>query len=323
MTDVTVGRIMAIIAVVSVVFIGTSSAHAQKDAPKDPPEDFPSDFTEERVVIDAGDISLGASLYRPRSVSGDVPLMVIGHGSAPTDRTGVGFYTHNALNMGVAVLSFDKRGIGVSTGEYVRFSVDGSIDLFDALANDMVAAVEWAATRPGIDAARIGLFGGSQAGWIMPLAASRTDLVKFIVIGEGTPVSAGEEAVHGETIRRYRGSEFDNSVTPAEIAQADAALEAFTGENGFDPLPVLKSLDIPILWLFGLRDAVIPVTPSLSRLERLTAAGRGNHTVFVFPFGDHNFRNVATGRRYDIQRPIMTWMIENGFAPSGDGHAVE
>jgi hypothetical protein len=50
--------------------------------------------------------------------------------------------------------------------------------------------------QQGIDPERIGLIGGSQAGWIMPLAASQEPLVRFIIAGAGVPLSAGAENIH-------------------------------------------------------------------------------------------------------------------------------
>ena len=262
--------------------------------------------------IPAGDVTLGVTYYRPADVDGDLPLIVTGHGSAPSTRDDVFFYTANALNLGFAVVSFDKRGTGESTGEYVRFSVAGSLAQFDDLANDMVHTVEWAAEQPGVDGSCVGLFGGSQAGWIMPLAASRQPLVDFIIVGEGAVATAGQEETHGQTIQLLRGSESSPDITAADIAAADAALEAYDGPHGYDPIPLLAELDVPVLWIFGLQDAVIPVMPSLTRLQNLIAAGHDNHHVLVFPFGDHNFTNRATGDRYDLEGPIANWLEDTG-----------
>lgn len=271
------------------------------------------DLVERRVTIAAGEVTLGASLYRSASAHGDLPLVVTAHGSAPSDREGVLFYTYRAMDLGFAALSFDKRGTGESTGEYVSFSVEGSIAQFDDLASDLAHAIEFGAQQEGINSRCVGLFGGSQAGWIMPLAASRSDLVDFIIVGEGAVTTAGQEEIHGQILQARRGYESNPEITAQDIAMADNMLEAYIGEPGYDPLPVLEALDIPILWIFGLQDAVIPVTPALNRLQNLIAAGHDNHHLLVFPFGDHNFTNRATGERYDLVGPIRHWLTENGI----------
>ncbi|MEM9495745.1 MAG: CocE/NonD family hydrolase [Pseudomonadota bacterium] len=266
---------------------------------------------ERRVHIEAGDVVLGASLYRPSTARGLLPAIVTAHGSAASTREGVGFYTHRALEMGFAVLSFDKRGVGETSGQHYPFDVESSDQVFNDLASDVAHAVRWFATQDGIDASRIGLFGGSQAGWIMPLAASKEPIVSFIVIGEGVPLSAGRENAHEKYLMARGG--VDGDVSPVLIAAADAFIAAFDGVEGYDPEPVLLALDIPVLWIFGLRDAVIPVLPSIARLERLIRDGKANNDVVVLPFGDHSFNNLATGERYDLVDVIEPWLRKHAI----------
>ncbi|WP_417456361.1 alpha/beta hydrolase family protein [Kordiimonas sp.] len=265
------------------------------------------DADKTEVMIEAGDVTLGATLYRPAGISGPLPAIVTAHGSAPSTRDGVGFYTHHALKMGFAVLSFDKRGTGKSSGTYVPFSVETSDKVFRGLASDVEFAVRWIAAQPDIDTSRIGLFGGSQAGWIMPLAASHEPLVSFIIIGEGVPLTAYEEDFHGDITG-------EGEWLGDKINEADQALRAMTlpEDPGFDPAPVLKALELPTLWIFGLRDAVIPIAPSIARLEELIKSGKTNNELHVFAFGDHNFRNVATGERYDVGAVAAEWLKSKG-----------
>jgi pimeloyl-ACP methyl ester carboxylesterase len=275
-----------------------------------------------RVTIHAGDVELGATLYRPIGAVGDLPAIVTAHGSAASTRDGVGFYTDRALRMGFAVLSFDKRGTGISTGEYVRFTVSNSSEIFRDLASDVAWSTRWLAQQDGIDRSRIGLFGGSQAGWIMPLSVTLLDRlndpeIAFIIAGEGVPVSAGEEAVHERAIDQMLVSagqtHTQTAPTPAMMAQADLILASYDGQRGFDPFEVLVTIDTPTLWIFGLRDGVIPVMPSIARLGEHIAAGKTNNDIHVFPFGDHNFTNVITGGRYDVQEVSQAWLTEIGI----------
>lgn len=286
----------------TLTFAGGAGVHAQPI----------SEAVKQDVMISAGDVVLGATLYLPRAVSGKLPGIVTAHGSAPTTRDGVAFYTNHALKMGFAVLSFDKRGTGQSTGTYVPFDVETSEAVFDNLAADLVHAMRWLQAQPSIDPVRTGFLGGSQAGWIMPLAASIEPSAAFIIIGEGVPVTAYEEAVHG-TISG------ETTWHPQTIARADAALRSVnpTEIQGYDPAPVLASIDTPTLWLFGLRDPVIPIMPSLERLEALIRSGKTNHDIHVFPFGDHNFLNVATQQRYDVSAVAEPWLRSKGILPQG------
>ena len=60
-------------------------------------------------------------------------------------------------------------------------------------------------------------------------------------------------------------------------------------------------INTPALWRFGLREGAAPVLPSIEQLDEHIAAGKTNNDIHVFPFDDHNFTNVVTGDRYDVQ----------------------
>lgn len=262
----------------------------------------------ERIMIEAGDIILGATLYRPQNTSGYLPGIVIVHGSGQTDRRITRYYTFRAFEMGFAVLAFDKRGVGESTGEYKLFDVKSSEATFNELSNDVAHSVRWLAQQPGIDVNRIGLFGGSQAGWIMPLAASKEPLVKFIIAGEGPVVTAGEEQRHGVV-----GGDGSRKWSAKNVQKADDALNNYTGNPGFDPMPILEKLNVPTLWIFGKHDDVIPVNASIDRLENLIQNGKTNNYIHIFPFGNHNFMNTETDEWYDVKSVSENWLKNIGI----------
>ena len=198
------------------------------------------------------------------------------------------------------MLAFDKRGCGESTGTFRPFSVTSSEELFHELASDGAAAVGWLRAQDDIDRDRIGLVGGSQAGWIMPLVAKKTDGVRFIISGCGPTISAGEEAAHEDWVE-----------SGLSVADADRRLEEFTGTRGYDPRPVLRRVDTPTLWLFGERDDVIPTRACLLELMRLRAEGHTHHEGHVFRDADHSFR---TSRQDGVllEPVIVAWLRRQG-----------
>ena len=281
----------------TMVLVGGAPGHAQQ-----------SEF---RVMIEADDVVLGASLTIPeRCPQKGCPAVVLGHGSAPSTREDLGFYRNIARKLNFAVLAYDKRGVGESSGVYHSFSIGESEQIFHSLAKDMVAVTHWLSEQKNIDASRIGFLGGSQAGWIMPLAVHMGAPAAFIIIGEGTPLSAGQEARHGQVFIDRFGAEDAPEITFRDVHAADLAVSAYDGPSGFDPSSVLADLNTPMLWLFGLNDTVIPVLPSLRRLEGAIADGKNNHSVHVFPYGDHNFRNLSNGSRYDLVEIIGPWLAD-------------
>ena len=232
-------------------------------------------------------VTLGATLYVPKGAKLPAPAVALAHGSGPTTRDELGFYIGTALQMGMAVLSFDKRGTGQSTGEYEAFSVEHSDRIFHDLASDLVFARQWLAKQPEVDPDRIGYLGGSQAGWIM-VQASVQDPVRFIVVGAGVPVSAGEEAAHGNYLQMMGGEGIDHDLSHTLLAEL--AAKEFRGERGVDLRPLLSKIDTPSLRLFGLEETrVTPVPLSIDRLAGIRKQGKLNNDVQVMPFCDHIF----------------------------------
>ena len=91
-------------------------------------------------------------------------------------------------------------------GEYTGIGPANSERMFDLLAQDALAGVEALARRDDIDPARIGIFGVSQAGWIAPLAASRSNQVAFVVLLSGPAVTVGEEIAYSKVAGEDPGS---------------------------------------------------------------------------------------------------------------------
>lgn len=261
------------------------------------------DYKKQDLKIASGDITLNAAYYSPVNGTTTNAAVVIVHGSAPTTYDDVGLYTDMATKLGMSVLAFDKRGCGESGGVYEYFTVEGSKEWFDLLALDVIACLNWLKNQSEIDAHKIGLLGGSQAGWIMPLVASKDTTASFIISGEGPAISAGEEAFHSDLTG-------DGSGEGLSIDKADKKLKLFNGEPGFDPKPILKNLSTKILWFFGTKDDVIPVNASI---EVLNDMNNKNYKIVILPNGDHNFRNIETGVRYDLTVQIEPWLKQIGI----------
>jgi predicted acyl esterase len=83
------------------------------------------------------------------------------------------------VDAGYAVLVWDKPGSGDSTGEF-----DGEQTLTQR-AEILVDAIEWLMDESTIDESRLGVWGLSQAGWVMPLALTMTDDISFMIVVSG------------------------------------------------------------------------------------------------------------------------------------------
>src|SRR3954449_9612942 len=175
--------------------------------------------------------------------NGPFPAVVMGHGSGRTTRGQLAWAAARFTRLGFAVLRFDKRGVGESTGTYVFVGTKDSPWVFPQLASDIAAGVRFLRTRPEIDPRRIGLAGMSQAGWILPYAARELGDVAFLVLLSGPVCTVGQEMYYSDLVE-------GNSTRP--VAEANALMPAFHGASGYDPVPTLQGLKTPALWLLGL-----------------------------------------------------------------------
>jgi hypothetical protein len=222
-----------------------------------------------------GDVRLSYRLDLPAR-SGLVGAVVFGHGSGLQTKDSCRFLADGFLSRGFATLCFDKRGVGQSTGTFVFVGARDSIPVFSDLASDMAAGVAFLRTRPEIDPNRIGLAGVSQAGWIIPLAAVNARPA-FMVLLVGPTVSVGIEGFYSRIVEE----------TNAPVEEGYKELPSFNGFHGFDPKPVLETLNVPGLWLLGGEDRSIPTPATVAILDQLIASGRPYAHV-VFPGFGHN-----------------------------------
>jgi len=214
-------------------------------------------------VFENGDVRLAFTLDLPEG-RGPFPAVVLGHGSGRVTRDQLLWASRHLTSLGFAVLRFDKRGIGESTGTFVFVGTKDSPWVFPQLASDVAAGVRFLRTRPEIDPRRIGLFGASQAGWILPLAARELGDVSFMVLWSGPVCSVGQEMFYSDIVER----------TGRPVSDGNDAMPRFDGPSGFDPLPVLRAVNTPALWLLGLDDHSIPVPTTIDNLKALASAGR-------------------------------------------------
>src|SRR3954462_224451 len=143
--------------------------------------------TREDVRFTNRDVQLTGTLIAP-TVGGRHPAIVLVHGSGAENRAYMLPWARFLVRHGIAVLGYDKRGVGQSTGDWKAAT-------YEDLAADAVAAIDYLKTRSDIDAAQIGLLGISQAGWIMPLAAVRSKTVAFLISISGAGVPPAETTI--------------------------------------------------------------------------------------------------------------------------------
>jgi len=216
---------------------------------------------------------------------GPFPAVEIVGGSPPTTRNSYDLWAMFFASRGFAVLSCDKRGVGDSTGRYVH---DATIGNLHDLAFDAIAGVTWLRHQPDIDRTRIGLTGGSQAGWVIVLAAAESPRVRFAAIQSGPAMSVGRQLA-------YAGFTKQGAKDPPPTDAQIRARLADVPDGGFDPRPSIAALKIPVLWQLGSVDKRMYMPETVANLAAITAAAPHDFTVRVYTGGAHSLRLTPHG----------------------------
>lgn len=309
--------------------------------PQEPKEPYPYASEEVKFPSEGGQITMAGTLTIPPGQK-KFPVAILISGSGPQNRDEE-FMTHKPFLVladhltknGIAVLRYDDRGFGQSTGNH------GNATSAD-FAKDVRAAIAYLQTRNEIDHSRIGLIGHSEGGLIAPMVAADTKVAFTVLLAApGIPGSeillkqvelatrqqgVGEKDIQ-EAVQYYRGvydlfrqygtdETFTTRLTdylnnalkdPKSVPKGVSKEEFIKFQVGqfkkpwlryfltYDPAATLQNVHCPVLALNGGKD--VQVTPeNLQIIEKAVRKGGNDRvTVKAFPDMNHLFQICKTG----------------------------
>jgi len=257
------------------------------------------------------------------------PVIILVHGSGDATRYGAVYFEpliEIFLRNGYAVLSWDKPGSGESAGEFKNGQT-----IFQR-ADILVDAAEVLQENPHVDASNIGLWGISQAGWVMPKALEQTDAFSFMIVVSG----GGEDGIdqgafqqgqllqcgggsHGdativeqywsqmnkaETYQEYRNAveilleiPWITSNTPVELQEEKNWSPWPRDIDAFyDPMTTMRETMIPVLAFFGGKDCYVDPFQGADAYEAaFVAAGNSRGRVYFIEDANHVMIEAETG----------------------------
>ncbi len=249
-----------------------------------------------------GNANLVGTIYLP--ANGDhLPAVVSLHGASNPTRLDA-LYRHLREGLpaiGIAVLIYDRRGSGASSGSRADY---------ETLADDAIAGKNALAKLPRIDPKKIGFWGLSQGGWLAVLAAARAKNAAFAISVSAPLVTPDKQMEFATanllTVRGYSGDVermldarrawvgylrgtvpraaavdalrqletqpwFDLSFLPrASNLTTDPEHSASRKEMDYDPIPAIRSVKVPMLFIYGGADPWVPVAQSMTQLEKIS-----------------------------------------------------
>lgn len=211
---------------------GELNLESKNNRPQEPVRPYP--YHEEEVVFEnkEANVSLAGTLTLPVT-NKKSPVVILITGSGPQDRDET-FANHKPFwiiadhltRQGIAVLRFDDRGVGKSTG---NFSSSTTKDF----STDVVSAVKYLKSRIDIDPNNIGLIGHSEGGIIAPLAANQSKDVSFMILLAAT-------GIPGSEISLMQSISMRPFPVPDEAAYEQAIRKAIKIAASDNDLPLIK-----------------------------------------------------------------------------------
>ena len=220
------------------------------------------------------------------------------------------------------MLIYDKPGSGESQGDWTMTSLD-------EMAQDANAAVEFLRTRPGVIPAKVGVWGHSQAGWVISRAAAMPNNIAFAIVLAGGGAASREVEDFGylgrlrhanaspearQKAMAWISSYFDYVRTGRGYDDLTARLKKASGEEWakalgidtvyptpeqqpkwqwvatYDPINDIRKIRFPVLLLFADQDESSPSKRSLARWREGLAAGANRNVEWkVFANAEHHF----------------------------------
>ncbi|GAA0777920.1 alpha/beta fold hydrolase [Roseibium denhamense] len=299
-------------------------------------------FKSENISFPHGGATISGTLHLPHE--DNPPLLVLVHGDGPQDRYAGGSLLplmRVLLENGIAVYSWDKPGIGASSGNWLDYSMQDRSEL-------AAQAVTKLSSHPDNRFASIGILGFSQAGWVLPgLALRETAASHFILVGGAvnwlrqgsyfTRIRLEQEGVSDGVIEQIIAEETRrNRDIKASAHSYEAYLSSFDGkgqpmsENRFnfvrknmnsDASETLRQVRKPFLTIHGSHDLNVDPEFNPQEYRRLLAAGGASTETVVIANATHGLLK-ADPFNYQLpdEMPIWTqaWFVlsgRNAYAP--------
>ncbi|WP_248487685.1 alpha/beta fold hydrolase [Pseudomonas sp. CYM-20-01] len=264
------------------------------------------ELTDARVstlTFRSGDAQLVGTLVLPLHVQAP-PVALIIHGDGPMDRFAAHGYfplINSLLDAGIGVFTWDKQGIGESTGHWLSQSMADR-------ATEAVAALAQVRKQEGVAPDKVGFLGFSQGGWVIPRAASGGDPGFSVIIGGAvswrrqgmyyTQVRLAEEGRSQDEIDAIVKEQYERNdkvfgtanqaYSPHLFPGMDRAHFNFVQKNyNEDVTAAVKTMKGPVLAVWGDQDLNVNTAEDSSVYRKMFAGTRGRHVV-VIPNATHS-----------------------------------
>ncbi|GGA90378.1 hypothetical protein GCM10011511_12000 [Puia dinghuensis] len=275
--------------------------------PQEPVKPYPYEAEEVQFANSGAGITLAGTLTLPPG-KGKFPVVILIAGGGSNNRDEEIFQHRPFLviadaltRRGVAVLRYDCRGIGQSTGDF------GKATTAD-LATDVEAAIAYLRTRKEINAHRMGLIEHGEGAILAPMVAARRGDVRFIVLLAGQGLRGKEVQLQRQQLMAQAGDSLGQ----------DSMRHRPADYLAYDPDSALEQVRCPVLAMAGAKDLEVAPEDNLVAIGRALEKGGNRHfEVKEFPGLNHYFQECTTGLLPEVAS------IKETFSPVALGYLTD
>ena len=243
-----------------------------------------------------GKAVISASLHLPPEIDGKVPVVIVVPGSDRGTREYFLPYIPVINSVGYAVVLYDKQGVGKSTGDFIQVSSINSKQTIAERARIVSSIINYLKGIEAVNVKKIGLLCSSQGTWVASQVYHTTGDVAFIMNYSGGLASVGASDFYDETMD-------DETIS---IEDGNAKVGSFSGVRGFDPIEIIKEMDIPVLWVYGELDKSHPGLYDLSVLKEMD---KPNFRLELLKNVTHDLIDITTNNiSEEMIKVSMEWM---------------
>jgi dienelactone hydrolase len=262
----------------------------------------------EVVSVQLDGAQIDARVSMPVGAPGPRPAVLFVHGAGTGQYARAFLAQANSLaSSGVITMVPNKRLDTYSTRHRNYVS----------MADDYLRSLEVLVRRPDVDPARVGVYGESEGGWIVPVMAAQSPDVAFAILVSAPVVPPRQQAAFAVD------SYMRNTGIPSALRRAIPRVLGMKFPGGgfeyldFDVSPYQRRMTQPILMAYGTGDASMPIIQGPEQvIADVAVAGNTDVTVRYYGGGTHGIR-VDGAVSPDFLRDISAWVL----GLPGDAHA--
>ncbi len=300
----------------------------------------------ELTATSADGTTLAGTLHLPDG-AGPFPVVVFTHGSEPGVRQSEGYlrWARAFTAQGIGVLVFDKRGCGESKGTYVEapdlavpaadlvawvdllatrkdvgaigvfgWSQGGWVGPLAASTSDKIAFVV-SISGPGVSPLEQNIHDKSNQFAATGATSEQVETFRrtirvvwtYLVTGNGRDEAEKAWAAVADTEWFQRGYNGPPMMDRDRVL-GDPRMAHYVAHSRYEPVPVLRTLTVPMLAVFGEKDPVLPVQASVAAMKEAFDRPDGHLTVQVVPGANHGLSVEGRGLAEGYPEAVVTWV---------------